>query len=346
MKIFRVCITIVVSLAAAALIAAIAAAGTALYLLSPVSHSADDAPVRFEVAEGTSVRAAAARLAELGLIRNADVFSLYARYRNLVIKTGIYEIPPLLGVPEICALLESGKQEYITFVVPEGLTLSKIARRLEDAGVMTGAQFIAAAHDAAMLAEYGIPADSFEGFLFPDTYFLEPDMQPERVVRMMADTFFARIADIEQADGMSAAELYDTVILASIVEREYRIADEAPLIASVFKNRLREHIGLYSCATVEYIITEIHGLPHPDVITYDDLEDDNPYNTYKWAGLPPGPISNPGLIALKAAFDTPETDYYFFRLIDETNGAHYFSESFDEHTEAGRVLHTKKAAGS
>ena len=139
------------------------------------------------------------------------------------------------------------------------------------------------------------------------------------------------------------AELYKNVVLASIVEREYRIDSEAPLIASVFRNRLKHGIGLYSCATIEYIITEVQGKPHPDVITYADLSIDSPYNTYKWAGLPPGPISNPGAVALDAAINSPKTDYYFFRLVDAKAGRHVFSKDFSTHVNEGYIYSTKKS---
>ena len=110
----------------------------------------------------------------------------------------------------------------------------------------------------------------------------------------------------------------------------------APLIASVFRNRLKHNIGLESCATVEYIITEIEGRPHPGFITGQDLKIDSPYNTYKWAGLPPGPISNPGLVALDAAMHAPQTDYYYFLLKDPSKGEHHFSRSLIGHNEAKR----------
>jgi len=133
--------------------------------------------------------------------------------------------------------------------------------------------------------------------------------------------------------------------LASIIEREYRIDDEAPLIASVFKNRLKKNIGLYSCATVEYIITEIKNKKHPKRLFYDDLKVQNPYNTYINAGLPPGPISNPGFTALHAACNPAKTDYFYFRLIDADNGTHIFTRTFDEHNKANGTFLLKKAAG-
>jgi UPF0755 protein len=143
---------------------------------------------------------------------------------------------------------------------------------------------------------------------------------------------------------MTARGIYDTVILASIVEREYRAASEAPLIAGVFANRLRQRWGLYSCATIEFIITEIQGKPHPEVITIEDTRIDNPYNTYIWMGLPPGPIANPGIVALNAAFNPAKTDYYYFRVDDAAQGTHHFSTDFSEHIEVGRAV-TKRQAG-
>ena len=141
---------------------------------------------------------------------------------------------------------------------------------------------------------------------------------------------------------MNDEDLFYTVRLASVVEKEYAVVDEAPIIASVFKNRLRRNIGLYSCATIVYILTEIEGRPHPDRILIEDTKIDNPYNTYKWAGLPPGAISNPGLIALDAATNTPKTNYYYFQVVDAEQGRHVFTSSFEDHVE-NHLTVTKRA---
>ena len=194
------------------------------------------------------------------------------------------------------------------------------------------------------MEKYQIPADSLEGYLFPDTYFFNPSMDAKAVVSMMADNFFDRIKTIQGLSEKSPSEIFDILIMASIVEREYRVESEAPLIASVFYNRLEDNVGFYSCATIEYIITEILGRPHPDVITYEDLQINSPYNTYKWAGLPPSPISNPGLVALSAAANPPKTDYYYFTLTNAEKGTHAFTKSFGSHIRAGMQLKTKKAA--
>jgi len=152
---------------------------------------------------------------------------------------------------------------------------------------------------------------------------------------MMIENFYSKINSLEAAKNLTHNELHEIVKLASIVEKEYKVPSEAPLIASVFKNRLRYNIGLYSCATIIYIITEELGRPHPDVVRYADLEIESPYNTYKHAGLTPTPISNPGLIALDAAINTPKTKYFFFRVDDEEKGTHVFTTDFEDHIEAG-----------
>jgi UPF0755 protein len=151
----------------------------------------------------------------------------------------------------------------------------------------------------------------------------------------MADNFFFRLQQIFPAvTDMSPKEINEKVILASIVEREYRIAEEAPVMARVFYNRLKINMSLQSCATVEYIITEIQGRPHPKQLYNRDIEMQSPYNTYIIAGLPPNPISAPGAVALKAVFYPADSDFLYFRLVDVENGKHYFSKTFDEHIKA------------
>ena len=330
-----------------------AGAGLLKYLGSPVSS--DDNKVRVEVPSGMSVLDAGAKLSSNGLIRNQKLFYYTARYPKLkvflygngtdkpfVLRSGIYYISPSMNIAEIQEELSSGQQEYIKVSIPEGLTISKIAAELEEKRICSGAEFIRVCRNSTFTAENGIHGESCEGFLFPDTYFLTAGMSARDVAQLMIDNFFTKIKDIETLAQMNSADLYQTVTLASIVEREYRVEDEAPLIASVFKNRLRRNIGLYSCATVEYILTEIEGRPHPDRILIEDTKIDNPYNTYKWAGLPPGPISNPGLVALRASADTPKTDYYFFQVVDPAAGRHVFTTTFDDHIQS-HSLYTKKS---
>jgi UPF0755 protein len=186
-----------------------------------------------------------------------------------------------------------------------------------------------------LLQEFSIPSVSFEGYLFPDTYYFDPEMKAEEVIKIMVKNFYEKLYTIDNAEKLTITELHELVKLASIVEKEYKVASEAPLIASVFKNRLRYNIGLYSCATIIYIITEIQGRPHPGVVKYVDTEIDSLYNTYLYSGLTPTPISNPGLVALDAVINTPKTSYFFFRVDDEDKGTHVFTSDLESHIEAG-----------
>jgi UPF0755 protein len=331
------------------LVCLIILSGYYFFLLQPVDSPSSARTEQFIVSTGATSRSVGRDLMHKKLIRSGLIFYLTARYpfvyghfRSSVLKSGVYRISSSMSVREITALLESGKQDYIRLSVPEGLTIGKIAQHLDDAGICPAAAFKKAVTDQSVIAEYAVPANSLEGYLFPDTYYFLPDMDALVVVRTMVNNFFRQIKNISGLDQLPPGKLHNVVILASVVEREYRVDEEAPLIASVFTNRIKKHEGLYSCATIEYIITEIQGKNHPDVITYDDLKINNPYNTYRWAGLPPGPIANPGTVALQAAASPPVTDYYYFRLTDPEKGTHTFTKTFSAHTDVGKKMYTKK----
>jgi len=324
-------------------------------LAQPITGKKHERIETIEVPSGTTVRTVTQKLYKKKLIRNRSLFYLTARYpllnfiltghcNELYLKSGLYRISTSMSIADIFNTFSTGRQDYIRVSFPEGLTISLIAVRLENAGVCSAQSFKAAATDAGLLKKYTIPGNSFEGYLFPDTYFLIPEMEGNSVVIKMVDNFFIHIQNIPLLQNKTPQQLNEKVILASIVEREYRVDEEAPLIASVFENRQSKNIGLYSCATIAYIITEIEGKQHPDIITYKDLQINSPYNTYKWAALPPGAISNPGMVALRAAADPPKTNYYYFRLIDPETGRHVFSKKFSEHINQGNKLYTKKVS--
>lgn len=339
-------------------VACVVLAVLACFLAFRLSLSAPDQKsaakqVRVEIPSGASVSKIGEILVDKGLIRSDRAFYIAARFpflsmRNTVpvLHSGYYSLDSSMSAVQIMDILESGKQDYIKVSVPEGFSLRKIAAILEKNEICSAEDFLEAAHNPALLEKYSIPAETFEGFLFPDTYFFAPGMSADSVIAMMVESFYDKISEIPYFKGKYPSNFYETLVLASIVEREYRVADEAPLIASVFKNRIDAGVGLYSCATIEYIITEIQGRPHPDVITYDDLKIDSPYNTYKWAALPPTPISNPGIVALRAAAEPAKTDYFYFTLTDSSAGKHTFSKSFNAHVKAGTQFKTKKSGSN
>lgn len=311
----------------------------------PLTSSDTAISCQIEVPKGTTLRAVADNLKHQGLIRSNTVFYYQGRLDKVQIKSGTYTVSSDMSYNDIVALLQTGTDAQLIVSIPEGLTASKIGSILEEKGVVSQSDFLSAVKNKELIDSYHIPAESLEGYLFPDTYYFLPDSDPEDVVRKITDNFFEKIRTIEGIENLTDEELFELVTLASIVEREYRVASEAPIIASVFKNRIENNIGLYSCATIEYIITEIQGKPHPEIITNKDLKIENPYNTYMWRGLPPGPISNPGLVALTAVAHPAQTDYFYFRLIDPQTGTHHFSKDFEEHIDVGN-LYTKKVSSN
>jgi UPF0755 protein len=351
-KTFSVIIKTLCALVAMSLILAVAGISLIMYFNSPPQTGiryieterdgiriTEDGECFIEVRRGESSQSVGLRLERTGVIRNRYFWNLINRMETGLVKTGTYKIELPSTQLSIHRLLVSGKQLLLRVTIPEGVTLTKMARVLEDAGICKAEDFLQIAKDPDTPAMYGIPNKTMEGYLFPDTYLFPSDYPASQVIRAMKENFLKKIAVINpQITTMDASQLNEKVILASIIEREYRVAEEAPVIAGVFANRLRINMALQSCATVEYIITEIQGKPHPTHIYNQDLEIRDPYNTYQRPGLPPGPISAPGAVALRAAFFPENTEYLYFRVEDVSAGRHYFSKTLDEHIRAGQFV--------
>ena len=294
--------------------------------------------VRLELRQGESVRSVGQRMESAGIIRSRHFWEILSRLDREHLKAGTYSFSLPATQLEIRSLLVSGRQILIRVTIPEGVTLKKTARILAEAEVCPASAFLAAASDREILDAYRAPGATLEGYLYPDTYLFPEGYPANLVVKAMADTFFKRLAEIQPDSlALSPAELNKRIIMASIVEREYRVDEEAPLMAGVFYNRLRIGMALQSCATVEYVITEIQGRPHPERLYERDTEIRSPYNTYLVPGLPPGPISAPGTVALNAAFNPVPSDYLYFRLVNLAEGRHYFSQTLDDHIRAGAL---------
>jgi len=295
--------------------------------------------ILIDVRRGETSQSVGLRLERTGLIDNRYIWNLLCRIKNEHIKTGTYRLELPATVMSIHSLLVSGKEILHKVTIPEGVTLAKMAVLIEEAGICSAESFLESAGDSQIIASYGIPNNTMEGYLFPDTYLFPGSFPSDKTVKTMADNFFYKMQTLNPSgSAMSMKELNEKVILASIVEREYRIADEAPLMAGVFLNRLRINMALQSCATVVYIITEIQKKPHPSVLLFQDLEIRSPYNTYIHPGLPPSPICAPGTVALNAVLNPSKTDYLYFRLTDPASGKHYFSKNYDDHIRAGQLI--------
>jgi UPF0755 protein len=292
-----------------------------------------------DVRRGESSQSVGLRLERAGLISSRYFWNLLCRINKEPVKTGTYRLEAPASQIAIHNLLVSGRQILYRITIPEGVTLKKAAKILEEEGICPEGDFLDAARDPDIINQYRIPNSSMEGYLFPDTYLFPAEYPASKVVMAMADNFFSRIENIDPSIvNLSPQQLNEKVIVASIVEREYRVAEEAPVMAGVFYNRLGINMALQSCATVEYIITEIQEKPHPSVLYNRDLEIRDPYNTYIMPGLPPGPISAPGAVALRAALIPQKNDFFYFRLEDIQSGRHYFSRTFDEHIKAAQFI--------
>jgi UPF0755 protein len=304
----------------------------------PALRLDESGAVRLELRQGESVRSVGQRMESAGIIRSRYFWEILSRLDRERLKAGTYRISLPATQMEIRSLLVAGRQILLRVTLPEGITLKKTAQILAEAGVCAASDFLSAAASRQILDAYRVPGSTLEGYLYPDTYLFPENYPADRVVKTMADIFFKRLGEIQPDSlALSPAELHKRVVMASIVEREYRVDEEAPLMAGVFYNRLRIGMALQSCATVEYVITEIQGRPHPERLYERDTEIRSPYNTYLVPGLPPGPISAPGAVALNAAFNPVPSDYLYFRLVNPAEGRHYFSQTLDDHIRAGAL---------
>lgn len=283
-----------------------------------------------EIAPGTATRVMARQLREAGVIRQIWAFRTYVLLSGSArkLKAGEYAFPPSQPLPEVVRRLTAGEVVQRPLSVPEGFTAAQIAARLEEAGLCGREAFLEVVRDPDLAREWGVPGPGLEGFLFPDTYRLTKGLSPEDVARRMVDRFHAQVGkDLFAAGEAQGLEPLQLITLASMIEREVARPEEREIVASIFYNRLRARKRLESCATVLYSQGRLSGS-----LSLEDLQTVSPYNTYRHAGLPPGPIGNPGLAAIRAAAFPAQTTYMFF--VVGPDGRHVFSEDFNEHKRA------------
>lgn len=281
-------------------------------------------PTRVTVPEGATVESVAGKLESSHLIRDARVFTMSAK--GVSIRPGIYDIAPTESVAKILSRLEKGDVVTVRVTFPEGFTVRQIAKRLAKNELCDEETFykLVTERGNTLKASFPSPAN-LEGYLFPDTYRFPLGETEEQVAQRMLGGFDSVFAD-RYADDIrrSGRTISDLVIVASMVEREARTAEDRPLIAGVIYNRLQRGMRLQIDATVQYARGE-----HKQRLLYKDLEVESPYNTYRVAGLPPGPICCPGADALKAALHPAEHDYLFY--VAKPDGSHVFGKTLADH---------------
>ncbi|MBN2656521.1 MAG: endolytic transglycosylase MltG [Spirochaetales bacterium] len=333
MKMFRVLAAILVLL----FVISIGTAVVLAFFLNSSPFPESEEQVVFPVEEGASFNIIAGDLESAHLIRSGLFLKIFNKITGsgILIKKGSYNISRNLTTLQIVRQLEEGKQKLLAVVIPEGITSSRMDEIFAQAGVTAPGEFKAAVSNGAYLSRYGIESDTLEGFLFPDTYSFQQNYPAEKVASHMIDVFFHKLEKVYPDYSMLTGEqIYEKIVLSSIIEREYRVPEEASKMASVFYNRIEHGWPLQSCATIVYVITEEQNRPHPDRILFTDLEIESEFNTYANRGLPPAPISNPGVVALNAVFNPARTDYMFFVVDDIDKGTHIFTKSLSDHNKA------------
>jgi UPF0755 protein len=276
----------------------------------------------------------------LGLIKDAQLFLWLVRYEGVdaQLEAGDYELRPNMTMDEIIGTLQHGRLREVRVTIPEGRRAEEIAASLEQQGLVDAQAFMAVVGTGEFAYEFLIdrPGDapsSVEGFLFPETYRIPSDYDSHQIVDLMLYTFGERFsAQMRQMAANRGMTIHEVVTLASIVEREAVIAEERPVVASVYLNRLEEGTYLQSDPTAQYALgyQEETGQWWKIPMSLEhDMVVDSPYNTYMYPGLPPGPICSPGLESLRAVLEPAETSYLFF--FSRGDGSHAFAETYEEH---------------
>lgn len=311
--------------------------GTAFFLTQPAQKGGQEQVL--VVQEGWNLREVAEELQKRNIITNKALFMFWARVKGYGrrLRAGEYRLGP--GMSPIRILEKLARGEILTHVVtiPEGFTKDQIGELLEKKGILEKQKFLALADNRNLVQAYGFSGPSFEGYLYPDTYHFARGSPARLVISTMVHRFqtvFEPLKARMEAVGMSQEEV---VILASIVEKETGLEKERPLIASVFLNRLKRRMRLASDPTVIYGIADFDGN-----LTRKDLEEKTPYNTYMNYGLPPGPIANPGVAAIRAVLYPAETDYLYF--VSKNDGSHRFSRTLAEHNRAVQIFQKRRHA--
>jgi len=300
-------------------------------------------PRTVEIPAQLGLTGIARTLADAEVIRSPAGFVVSAVLRGTArsLKAGEYEVPRGASLLAVLRLLEAGKVKPHLVVLREGTTVREVARQLEAEGLAPAPEVLRLAQNPLFVQGLGLEADRLEGYLFPDTYQITKGMRVEEILGRMVHRFRDKVATPEviaraRERGLG---LHELVTFASIVEKEAVAREELPLIAGVFWNRLKRDMPLQADPTVAYAVGKDGRAP-----TREDLQTDHPFNTYRYRGLPPGPIGSPGQAAIEAALAPAAVPYLFFVSIDDRR--HHFSATLDEHNQAVARYRQNRRSGA
>ncbi|MCX6640010.1 MAG: endolytic transglycosylase MltG [bacterium] len=291
------------------------------------------------VLPGMSVKQIADTLKAKKIIDRASDFIFAAKYlhKDAKIQAGQFVLPLGKSNADLLSRLTTAGSNAQLTTIPEGYTIRQIAELLQEQLGIPADSFIASTNDSALLKKYGIKARSFEGFLFPDSYNFFRGVKSSWIIKQMVTRFFqvfdSTMVALCRQSGYSVTEM---VTLASIIQGEMYNAAEGPVISAVYHNRLKKNMLLQADPTLQYLLPQ-----GPRRLLNSDLEVDSPYNTYKYPGLPPGPVCNPGKQALEFALHPAKLDYLF--MVAQGDGNHAFNRTYNEHLQAKEKLdHLRK----
>lgn len=288
-------------------------------------------PELFVIESGSSVRAIARQLEDEGWIRSARLFEIYVIINDDQgsLQAGTYQFETGDNIFQIANRLVNGQAASYRVTVPEGFTVDEIINRLASLEHLDKEELLTALTNDSLMRDYFPDGSEIgwkqEGFLFPDTYNFTYEMEPVDILNAMINRFENHWLDRFE-DNENSYSINEYVTMASLVEKEAKLSEEKPLIASVIYNRLDQNMRLQLDATVQYALED-----RVSRVFYSHLEVDSPYNTYRNHGLPPGPIASPGDDALAAVLEPDESEYLFYFAIPD--GSHIFTKTYEEHLE-------------
>jgi len=288
--------------------------------------------ITLEIPKGANLKEIADILKKNKVIQDKEGFILLVKIKRKEekLKAGWYKFSPYMKPRAVLKTLLKGPIIEVKIIIPEGLTIRETAHILKEKGNIDSLTFVNLAEDEFFVRSSGINAKTAEGFLFPNTYIFSRGQSPSSVLRAMIKKCLNIIDDSLRNRAMEMGYTVEQIItVASMVEKEAMLNRERPVIAGVIYNRLKRRMRLQVDATVQYALPE-----HKNKLLYSDLKVDSPYNTYTHRGLPPGPIANPGLNSIKAAFHPAKTHYLYY--VSKGDGSHIFSKTMKAHIKAKR----------
>ncbi|MEK6589160.1 MAG: endolytic transglycosylase MltG [Nitrospinota bacterium] len=305
-------------------------------IITPASHINN--PKIINIPKGSDLKTISLILKREGIINSSFIFNILALYKSAEgnLKAGEYYLSADMSPLKILEIILNGRSYRYPVTIPEGYNIFEIASLLHEKGLADKGRFLSLSLNKEFIKSLGIYADNLEGYIFPDTYYISRGTDERIIIKKMVDTFKkAVLDDIVFKSQKKALTFHQIIILASLIEKETGKESEKPIISAVFHNRYKKGMRLQCDPTVIYALLLKDGGNFNGNIKKEDLQIDSPYNTYRYPGLPHGPIANPGRSSIYAALYPSNLNYLYF--VSKQDGWHYFSSTLEEHNRAVKI---------